>query len=344
MKAIVIEKTGGPEELKLGEFPTPKLRKNEVLVRLGAAGINYVDVWVRKGGAAYPVPLPHVPGADGAGTVAEIGPEAEGISVGERVAILPAIACGDCAFCRNGRDNQCDRFEILGAKRPGTYAEFVAVPDENVITLPDHVSFEKAAAFPLAYLTAWHMLIGRAQVKKGETVLVIGAGGGVGAAAVQIAKSRGARVLAVTSSPDKSDGIRKAGADDVYVIEGETAHGAWARDKTGGAGVQVVVETVGPATWNESLTSLAKYGRLTLCGVTTGPTASLDLRTVFGRDLSLLGVRMGTRREFQELARAVFSGAIDPLVDRTFPLAEAAAAHAHLEAKRHLGKIVLTID
>lgn len=344
MKASFLSQTGDPSVLQFGEQPDPQPAANEVIVRLYTAALNHVDIWVRTGSPAYPVKLPHVPGSDGAGVVEAVGPDVEGVTEGDRVVVFPGLSCGACAFCRAGHDNQCEQFEILGTKKWGTYAEKVAVPDENVIVLPDHISFEQAAAFPVAYGTAWHMLIGRAAVKKGESVVVLGASSGIGVAAIQIAKVKGARVLAVTTDAEKSSAIKENGADVVFVIsEGAAGFSSWVLEQTNGKGADVVVEHVGPATWEESIKSLSKCGRLVTCGATTGPTVNLDLRFLFSREQSLLGARLTTKREFQELSHAIFSGHIKPVVDRIFPLEKAAEAHAYLETKKQIGKIILKI-
>jgi NADPH:quinone reductase-like Zn-dependent oxidoreductase len=343
MKAISIEAHGTADKLKLVDHPKPKPQGNEVLIKLHSAGLNHLDIWVRNGSPAYPVKLPHILGADGSGVVEELGPEAEGVSVGDRVLILPGISCGACEFCHSGKDNQCPSFEIVGAKRNGTFAEYVAVPDQNVVTIPESLSFETAAAFPLVYLTAWHMLVGRGQIKSEEKVLVLGAGAGVGIAAIQIAKLKGTHVYAVTTSANKVEMIKKCGADRVFIQNESEDFSKWIHKETDGKGMDIVVEHVGPATWDKSIKSLSKYGRLVTCGATTGPKVELDLRYVFSRNLSIFGARMGTQREFQELLPFIFSGKIKPLIDKTFSLEQAAEAQIYMEEKKQTGKILLKI-
>jgi NADPH:quinone reductase-like Zn-dependent oxidoreductase len=344
MKTISLEKTGGPEVLQVMERPDPVPASNEVLVRLYAAGVNHLDLWVRGGSPAYPVPLPHTPGSDGAGVVEKVGDAVEGVAEGDRVMIFPGLSCGECVNCRKGLDNQCVQFQILGAKKSGTYAEKVAVPDENVIVIPDSLSFEEAASFGVAYGTAWHMVVGRAQLKPKETVLVVGAGSGVSLAAIRIAKNIGAKVLASTTKEEKMAAIKSTGADEVFLLSEGKDLTSWTKEHTGGQGVEVVVEHVGPATWESSLKSLAPYGRLVTCGATTGPTVNLDLRFLFSRNLTLLGARMSTKREFQQLTSEIFSGRIKPKIDRVYPLEEAFKAHERLESRHQIGKIVLKID
>ncbi len=344
MKAIVMNQPGAPDVLLSADIPTPIPQKNDVLVKLAFAGLNHLDIWIRKGNPAYPITLPHILGADGSGIVEAAGPEAEGVSVGDRVLIFPGLSCGECEFCKDGHDNQCDRYAFVGAKDHGTYAQYVSVPDLNVVALPDDFPLESAAAFPLTYLTAWHMLFGKAQLKSNETVLVTGAGSGVGVAAIQLAKWKGARVLALTSSRHKVPKIKEVGADEVFHVEGDADFSKWVLKQTDGKGAHVIVEHVGPANWEKSIRSMRKYGRLSTCGATTGPTVSLDLRYVFSRDLSIFGCRMGTQREFQSLCEAMFEKTFAPVIDKIFPLADAASAHDYLEGKQHVGKVLLQID
>lgn len=343
MKAAVLSESGGPEKIVLQEAPDPVPKANEVVVRLSFAALNHVDLWMRSGSAAYPLAGPQIPGCDGAGVVESVGSDAEGVSPGDPVLIFPALSCGKCPFCLAGNDNQCDRFEIFGVKRPGTCAQKVAVPDTNVVPLPEGFPLDEAAAFPLAYLTAWHMLFGRAALKAGESVFVAGAGSGVGAAAVQLAKWKGARVFAATSSAEKATKIKRLGATDVLVSSEGTDVAAAIVDRTAGRGVDVAIEHVGPATWETSFRVLARYGRLVTCGSTSGPTVPLDLRGLFSRDASIFGARMGTAKEFQDLSRLMFSGSIHPAIDRTFPLDAISEAHRYFEERKHVGKILIDV-
>lgn len=344
MKAALITQFGDPNVIQLADFPTPEPKPNEVLVKLHTAALNHIDIWVRTGSPAYSVKLPHVMGADGAGVIEKVGSDVEGVSEGERVMIMPGISCGKCRYCRRGQDNQCDSFEILGAKRAGTYAEYVTVPDSNVLVIPDNFSFETAASLTVAYLTAWHMLKGRAKLQPQETILIQGAGSGVSIAAIQIAKYLGAKVLAVTTSEAKIEKIKAAGADDVFMPMYGKDLPLWVRERTDGQGADVGLDHVGPATFESTVKSMSKYGRLVTCGSTTGPVVNLEMRTIFGRDISILGARMGTQKELQELSSVVFSGKINPIIDKTFSLAEAALAHKQMEEKKQVGKILLKIS
>jgi NADPH:quinone reductase-like Zn-dependent oxidoreductase len=342
MKAVTINEAGGPEKLQVGEVPDPAPKGNEVLVRLKFAALNHVDVWLRTGSAAYPFTPGQIPGCDGAGVVEAVGPDAEGVSPGDPVLILPAISCGACAFCKKGQDNQCAKFEIFGAKRNGTYAEFTLVPDSNLVPVPENISLDKAAAFPLAYLTAWHLLFGRAQLTNKDTIYVAGGGSGVGAAAIQIAKWKGARIFTSTTDANKTTPLKLLGAEVFVSGEGKDPS-AWVLDKTGGAGADVVLEHVGPATWESSFKSLARYGRLVTCGSTSGPSVPLDLRGLFSRDAAIFGGRMGTGKEFQELCRVMFAGSIAPAIDTVFPLDKVQDAHRRFDERKHVGKILLKI-
>jgi NADPH:quinone reductase-like Zn-dependent oxidoreductase len=284
--------------------------------------------------------MPHVSGADVAGVIAETGAGAREWSVGQRVMLQPGLSCGRCANCLAGADNRCARYDVLGYQTPGGYAELVAAPAANVIPLPDAVESVAAAAFPLAFLTAWHMLFSRARVRHDDTVLVVSAGSGVGQAAIQIARWARARVLATAGGEAKVALARELGADEVIDHYAEDVV-ARVKALTGGRGVDVVIEHVGVATWDRSVRCLARGGRLVTCGATTGHAAALDLRHLFARQLSLLGSYMGTKRDLLEASQVFFKGLFRPVIDRTFPLSEAAQAHARLEASAHFGKIVL---
>jgi NADPH:quinone reductase-like Zn-dependent oxidoreductase len=261
---------------------------------------------------------------------------------GRRVMLQPGLSCGRCQACLDGRDNECPRYDVLGYQSDGGYAEYVKVPLQNLIPIPDHVGFVDGAAFPLTFLTAWHMLVARAALVAGEDVLVLGAGSGVGQAAIQIARLHGARVLATAGSDQKVARARDLGAAEVINHSTENVP-ARVRELTGGRGVDVVLEHVGVATWDRSLKCLARTGRLVTCGATTGHDAGIDLRFLFGRQLSLLGSYMGRKAELLRAAQFFFAGTVKPVVDSTFPLGEAAQAHRRLEARQNFGKVVLVV-
>jgi NADPH:quinone reductase-like Zn-dependent oxidoreductase len=342
MKAIVFHQHGGPEVLKYMDVPEPVIRPNEVLVRVKACALNHLDLWVRGGIPGVPIPLPHIPGSDVSGEIAQIGAEVSTVRVGQKVVLAPGVTCGKCAACIAGQDNRCRQFTNLGYMIDGGCAEFVRVPEVNCLPYPENLSWEEAASIPLVFQTAWHMLLARAELQPGEDVLVLGAGSGVGSAAIQIAKFFGARVLATAGSDEKLQKAKELGAD--YLINHKTQKiREEVRRITGKRGVDVVFEHVGTATWDDSLASLAPSGRLVTCGATTGYDAKIDLRFLFSRQLSLLGSYMGTKSELHSVMRLVSTGRLKPIVDRIFPLAEAAAAHTYLESSAQFGKVVLSV-
>ncbi len=342
MKAILFRKHGGPEVLQFTDVPEPEPRPNEVLVRVRACALNHLDLWVRRGLPNVPIPLPHIPGSDVAGEVAKIGSEVTTVRVGQKVVLAPLVSCGKCPACVAGLDNCCRQATNLGYLIDGGCAEFVRVPEVNCLPYPENLSFEQAAAVPLVFQTAWHMLIARAELQPGEEVLVLGAGSGVGSAAIQIAKFFGARVIATAGSDEKLAKARELGADHVINHKSQKIRDE-VRRITNKRGVDVVFEHVGTATWDDSLASLALAGRLVTCGNTTGYDAKIDLRFLFSRQLSLLGSYMGVKSELHTIMKLVAAGRLKPVVDRTFPLAEAAAAHAYLESGQQFGKVVLKV-
>ena len=335
MHAIRFHEHGGPDVLRYEEAPDPGVGPGEALVRVRACALNHLDLWQRRGLQRVTIPLPHISGSDVAGDV--VGGDAE---VGLRVLLQPGLSCGRCAACLAGRDNECPRYDILGYRTDGGYAQFVRVPVQNLVPIPPAIGYVEAAAFPLTFVTAWHMLVTRAQVRPGDDVLVLAAGSGVGQAAIQVAALHGARVLATGGSPDKLEQARRLGAAEVIDHHAQNI-AAEVKRLTNRRGVDIVVEHVGQATWDSSLRSLAPGGRLVTCGATSGPEGIIDLRFLFSRQLSLLGSYMGTKGELVTAARFFFAGRLKPVVDRTFPLADAADAQRHLEEARHFGKIVL---
>jgi len=341
MKAVTFHQHGGPDVLRLEEVPDPQPGPGEAIVRVRACALNHLDLWERRGLPNVAIPLPHISGSDVAGEVVS-SPVAD-IPPGRRVMLHPGVSCGRCAACLAGRDNECPRYEVLGyLNHPGGYAELVKVPVQNLIPLPDHVDFGQAAAFPLTFVTAWHMLVTLAGVKDGEDVLVLAAGSGVGQAAVQIARLQGARVFATAGSDEKLQRARALGAHEVIHHHKQNI-AEEIRRLTNRRGVDVVIEHVGEATWAKSVRSLARGGRLVTCGATTGGNGALDLTALFAKQLTIYGSYMGTKSELLRAVRFFFAGQLKPVVDRTFPLAEAAAAQARLEQSDQFGKIVLEV-
>lgn len=342
MKAVVFHEHGGPDRLRVEEMTIPTPGPGEVLVRVRACALNHLDIWILRGIPAYKIPLPHISGSDVAGVVDAVGAGVQGITVGERVFISPGLSCWRCEQCLAGRDNLCPSFGILGAKVHGGYAEFVAVPAQNVLPIPGTLSFEQAAAFPLVSVTAWHMLFALADLRAGEDVLVMGAGSGVGSVAIQMAKLAGARVITTVGTEDKIPKATMLGADDVVnhardnVIERVKAF-------TAGRGVDVVIEHIGPQVWDFCLHSLAKGGRLVTCGATTGGEVKMDIRFLFSRQLTVKGSYVGTRAELVKAARLIGQGKLRPVIDRVYPLAEARAAQEQMISRSIFGKIVLSV-
>ena len=342
MKAVVFQQHGGPEVLKYTDAPEPSIRPGDVLVRVRACALNHLDLWVRGGLPGVLIPLPHIPGSDVAGEVAKIGSDVTTVRVGQKVVLAPGVTCGKCAACLAGLDNRCRQFTNLGYLIDGGCAEFVRVPEVNCLPYPENLSFEEAAAVPLVFQTAWHMLVSRAELQPGEDVLILGAGSGVGSAAIQVAKFLGARVIATAGTDAKLEKARQLGADHTINHRSQKIREE-VRRITNKRGVDVVFEHVGTATWDDSLSSLAPSGRLVTCGATTGFDAKIDLRFLFSRQLSLLGSYMGTKSELYTVLKLVASGRLRPIVDCVFPLAEAVAAHTYLESSRQFGKVVLHI-
>jgi NADPH:quinone reductase-like Zn-dependent oxidoreductase len=338
MKAVRIHQFGGPEVLTYEDIPDPPLRKDQVLVRVRACSLNHLDLWVRKGLPG--VKLPHILGSDVAGEVVEVGEYVSGFKTGQRVLIAPMLFCGHCSKCVVGLQNQCREFRVLGNGVDGGNCELIAAPPANVIPIPDSLDFNQAASLPLVFVTAWHMLVGRAGVRPGQTVLVLGASSGVGIAAIQIAKLFHCRVITTAGDETKLAKARELGADH-GINHYQQKISEEVRRITNKKGVDIVIEHVGAATWDESLKSLKTSGTLVTCGATTGPNVGIDLRHLFAKQLSLLGSYMGTMGELHEVLKHLFAGRLRPVVDRVFPLSEIRAAHEYLEKSQMFGKVVV---
>jgi len=338
MKAVRIHQFGGPEVLTYEDVPDPELRQDQVLVRVKACALNHLDLWVRKGLPG--VKLPHILGSDVAGEVVAAGEYVSGFKSGQRVLVAPMHYCGHCAKCVAGLQNQCREFTVLGNAVDGGNCELIAVPAANVIPIPDSLDFNQAASVPLVFLTAWHMLVGRAGVRPGQTVLVLGASSGVGIAAIQIAKLFRCRVITTAGDEPKLEKARALGADH-GINHYQQKISEEVRKITNKEGVDIVIEHVGAATWDESVRSLKPGGTLVTCGATTGPNVGLELRYLFARQLNLLGSYMGTMGELHDVLGHVFAGRLKPVVDRVFPLKDLRAAHEHLEKSQMFGKVVV---
>lgn len=341
MKAIAFRNHGGPEVLELMDLPTPEPRAREVRVKVKAVALNHLDLWVRTGWPGLKLALPHVLGSDVAGVVDAVGAEVSDLPVGTEVLVNPGLSCGVCERCLSGEDVLCRRYQIVGEDVAGGYAEFVCVPRQNILLKPPKLSFEEAACLPLTFLTAWHMLFGRAHLRPGETVLIHAAGSGVGSAAVQLARLSGATVIATASTPGKLGKAKALGADHL-INYAEADFLDEVKKLTSRRMVDVVFEHVGATTWEKSIACLSKGGRLVICGATTGHDVKIDLRTLFYKSISLLGSTMGSKSELFKVMELVELGRLVPVLDRVLPLEKAAEAHGLLSTRQTFGNVVLT--
>jgi NADPH:quinone reductase-like Zn-dependent oxidoreductase len=347
MKALVFYEHGELDKLRIAEVPPPQPGPGEVLVQVKASALNHLDIWVRRGWPGLKLALPHVLGADGAGIVAALGAGVTGVELGARCAIDPGVNRYPDEYTRRGLDSVSPGYYIIGEHAPGFHAEYAVVPAVNLLPLPDAVGFApygdfaSAAAASLVFLTAWRMLIHQARLRAGESVLILGAGGGVNSAAVQVAKYAGCTVYATTSSPDKVQKVRELGADVVLDYRDDPEWSKSIYKLTGKRGVDVVVENVGQATWGDSLRAVARGGRVVTVGNTSGPIASTDIRFIFGKQISIMGSTMGSHQDYRDVMARVFDGTFQPVIDRVLPLDQGVAAMAILERGEQCGKIVL---
>jgi len=343
MKAVQFAEHGGPEVIEYGDAPTPEVGRDEVRVDVKAAALNHLDVWTRRGLPGIDLDLPHTPGSDAAGVVREVGADVTRFEQGDHVAVTAGVACGDCEFCRHGEPSMCVSYHILGEHVPGVHAEEVAVPEDNLVPVPDDVDWSTAGSASLVFGTAWRMLVDRADLGPGESVLVLGASGGVGHAAVQIADYLGAEVFATASTEQKLDYAVDCGAD--HAVDYTSVDFAdEMRDLTDGRGVDVVVDHVGAETWRDSLASLAKGGRLVTCGATTGPNPATDINRIFWNQLAVIGSTMATPGQFDDVLELVWDGTFEPRIRETLPMSETARAHELLENREGFGKVVVVPD
>jgi NADPH:quinone reductase-like Zn-dependent oxidoreductase len=340
MKAVYFEQHGELDALRYGDVPEPAPRAGEALIRVRACGLNYLDVWVRRGWPGLKLPMPHWCGADVAGEVAALGAGVSGWRIGQRVVVDPGINLKSDEYTRRGEPSISPAYHILGEHVRGGAAEWVAVPAENLVAMPAGLDFPAAAAPLLVGLTAWRMLVHRAGLNAGETVLVVGAGGGVNSMAIQVAKLAGATVLAVASSADKAEKARALGADQVIDRSGSD----WVKEVlrlTDRRGADVVVDNVGRATLTSSMQAVARGGRIVIVGNTSGPKAEIDIRYIFAKQISLIGSTMGSHQDFLTLVELIGAGRLKPMVDRVVPLQDGVDAYRLLEQGGHFGKIIL---
>lgn len=343
MKAVIFREHGGIEKLEYTDVPEPKISDDEVLVRVRACALNHLDIWIREA-AGLPIEMPHILGNDIAGEVAAVGANVKTRKVGERVIISPGVTDGVIdEYTSSGWDSMSPAFDIMGRKRNGGYAEFAKAHHSDVLPVNDKLSFEEWAAIPLVTLTAWHMLVTRAQLKPGESVLVHAAGSGIGSMAIQVAKLCGATpVITTVGSDEKAVKAKALGAD--AIINYRTHDFADEVNKlTGNRGVNVIFEHIGPETWPKNFKCLSKLGRMVTCGATSGPNAAVDIRPFYARQHTILGSFMGGRAELLQVLRLVEAGKLKPIVDRVFSLKEAAAAQQYMADRKNFGKIVLKV-
>ena len=342
MKALGFCKHGELEVITLLDLPTPKPGRNEVLVEVKASSFNHLDIWVRKGWPGLKLQLPHICGSDAAGVVVEVGENVTDIKIGNRVCVDPGISLSEDEFTASGEDSLSPRYAILGEHLPGTHAEYLVVPEKNILRLPDNISYEVAAACGLVGATTWRMLINRAKIKVGESILVIGAGGGVNSIAIQLAKLAGCKVFAITSSEEKVIKAKELGAD--FVIDYKSQKN-WAQQLlklTNHKGFDVVVDNVGKATLNQSIQLVKPGGRIVIVGNTSGPIINLDIRAIFGKQISIIGSTMGSHFDYKKIMQLVFDEKIKPVIHTSLPLNKGIEGMAMLEEGAQFGKIMLT--
>ncbi|MGH9345469.1 MAG: zinc-binding dehydrogenase [Terriglobia bacterium] len=340
MKAVRIHAHGGLDVLRYEDAPVPEIQPGEVLVQVKACALNHLDLWMRAGVEGWKLSFPHILGSDVSGVVAEAGPGVCRVKSGDRVLLCPGISCGQCEFCWKGADSACRSYTVLGVKVDGGYAEYVKAPEANVLFTPGNLTFDEAAAIPLVFLTAWHMLVTRVGLKPGEEILIIGAGSGVGSAAIQVAKLIGARVIAVAGSEQKLEKARVLGANE-GINHTRQSIKEEVRRLTAKRGVDVVFDHVGEAVWQDCFDSLATLGRFVTCGVTSGHNVALNLQSLFGRQRALFGSFMGGKWELAEVLKHIAQRKLNAVIDSSFPLKDAARAQQLMESRDFFGKILL---
>jgi NADPH:quinone reductase-like Zn-dependent oxidoreductase len=344
LKAVRIHEHGGVDKLRYEEAENPRISApNEVIVKLRAASVNHIDIWVRLGATGIAIPMPHILGGDGAGVIFEVGGEVSNVRPGDAVCLYLFSGCGQCEFCLSHRDFMCVYVRALGERLDGTYAEYVRLPAENCFPIPAGMSFAEAAAFPLVFVTVWRMLITNARLKPGETILIIGIGGGVAGAALQVAKKIGANVIVTSGSDEKLELAKKYGAAHT-INHREKDFAQEVRALTENRGVDVVLDCVAGEVWQKSLAALARGGRLVTCGATAGGSPETDLTPIFTKHLQIFGSTLGSRDDFRQLLSFMAVAEIKPIIDQVFPLSEAAAAQRRMEEAKQFGKIVLQIS
>lgn len=342
MKAVYFDETGSSDVLEYGEFADPEIEGDEVLVDVKAGGLNHLDVWTRRGMPS-PPEFPHVGGCDAAGVVEDVGEDVTRFESGDRVTIFPSKYCGTCEFCRAGEETHCDRFKVIGEHTRGVHSELAAVAEENLVPVPEDIDWETAAAVPLVFQTAWRMLETRADVSQGEHVLVHGASGGVGHAAVQIAANAGTTVYATASTEEKLEYAREIGAHHTINYEDED-FAEVVRDLTDGRGVDVIADHVGGPNWTDNMEAVTKGGRIVTCGATAGPTPETNISRIFWKELSILGSTMGAPGDIDAVLDLVWDGTLEPRIREVLPMSEIARGHEILENREGFGKVIVIPD
>ncbi len=338
MKAVFFEKPGGREVLKYGDIPKPEPREGEALIRVKACALNRLDIWLREDkDNARNIQMPHISGSDISGIIEKVNGKSS-LKAGQEVVLNPSIPCGSCARCRESKS--CELVKIFGVKNQGGYAEYAVAPIAQLYPKPKNLSFVEAAAFPLTFLTAWNMLVTKAKLQKGETVFIWGSSGGLGTAAIQIAKYIGAKIIAAAKSEDIAEELSRIGADETVIYTKQNV-AQKVKEFTDKQGVDVVFESVGAKTWNTSLEILKNFGRIVIAGTTSGDIGTQDLSDIYVRQLSIFGARMGTKEDFEKVLGLVEKGKLRPIIDKVFPLKDAAEAQRRMVEGRHIGKIVL---
>jgi NADPH:quinone reductase-like Zn-dependent oxidoreductase len=343
MKAVIIQEHGGPDKLRIEEIPDPEYSEDEVVIKVHSAGLNHLDIWVRKGRGNLNLPKPHILGSDAAGVVVAAGANVTNVNAGDEVIINPGLSCGCCEYCNRGQQSECISFGIVGFSRPGTFAELLTMPSRNVWPKPSHMSFNEAGAFVLSHLTAWRMLIARAQLKPGQTVLIHGIGGGVALSVLQLAKLAGAEVIVTSSSDEKLERAAQIGADHTINYQRVDDVAQQVKDITSGRGVDIIIDTVGAATWPIDFSAVRRGGKIVLCGVTSDAQAVTDLRALYWNQLTILGSTMGSEEDLHQMLRAVTKAKLKPVIDSTAKLENIKDATGRMETGEQFGKIVIEV-
>ncbi len=344
MKAAVIQEHGGLDRVRIEQVSDPEPTEDEVALNVHSAGLNHLDIWVRKGRPGLKLAMPHILGSDAAGVVLAVGGNVTNVSIGDKVILNPGLSCGSCEYCKSGEQSECISFGIVGMTRPGTFAEQVAVPASNVFAKPSHLNFDEAGTLALSYLTAWRMLMTRARLKPGQTVLIHGIGGGVALCVLQLAKRAGAEVIVTSSSDEKLTRAIQLGAEHTINYRKVDDVAQCVKDVTSGRGADVIIDTVGAATWPIDFSAVRRGGKIVLCGVTSGPNVETNLQMLYWNQLTILGSTMGSDEDFRQMLKAVTTARLKPVIDSIMPLESVREAMSRMEEGKQFGKIVLKIS